>query len=49
MLKRRFSFLTDEDFEYTGDDKTTMLTALAAKLKKSKTELSDLFAELQRY
>lgn len=49
MLKRRFSILQDEDFEFKEDQKENMLNKLATKLKKTRTELESLFAELQTY
>lgn len=49
MLKRRFSFLNDSDFEFEEDQRESMLNKLAAKLKKTRTELDSLFAELQTY
>ena len=49
MLKQKFPFLSDKDFFYEHGDKDQMLNALAAKLKKTKTELELIFAELQKY
>ncbi|MHA7056292.1 hypothetical protein ACWGOQ_0003670 [Aquimarina sp. M1] len=49
MLKRRFPFLSDQDFDFKDEQKEMMLDGLAAKLKKTRTELEVLFAELQTY
>ncbi|MBQ0733318.1 hypothetical protein [Aquimarina celericrescens] len=49
MLKRRFPFLSDKDFDFKDEQKEMMLDGLAAKLKKTRAELELLFAELQTY
>jgi len=49
MLKRRFPDLCDEDFEFNGGDKESMLDNLSEKLKKTREQLELLFAELQTY
>jgi len=50
MLKRRFPFLSDEDFDFKTDiEKEGMLEQLSIKLKKTRKELQLLFAELQTY
>ncbi len=49
MLKRRFSFLSDKDFDFEDEQKEMMLDNLAIKLKKTRAELELLFAELQTY
>ncbi|MGK7392702.1 MAG: hypothetical protein ACNS60_20270 [Candidatus Cyclobacteriaceae bacterium M2_1C_046] len=49
MLKRRFPFLSDEDFNFEEGHRENMLDKLAAKLNKSREELSSIFAELQLY
>ncbi|KZS42984.1 hypothetical protein AWE51_16700 [Aquimarina aggregata] len=49
MLKRRFTFLSDKDFDFRDDQKEMMLDSLALKLKKTRVELESLFAELQTY
>jgi polyphosphate kinase len=49
MLKRRFSILRDEDFEYEEGNKEDMLKRLEAKLSKTRVELESVFAELQHY
>ena len=49
MLKIRFPILDDEDFVYEEGNKESMLTNLAVKLRKSRSELELLFAELQSY
>lgn len=49
MLKRRFSVLSDSDFEFKEGDRESMLKKLAIKLKKTRAELEILFAELQTY
>lgn len=49
MLKSIFSDLSDEDFNFEEDQRETMLDQLASKLKKTRSELDDLFAELQKY
>ena len=49
MLKQRFSFLTDSDFEFKDGQKESMLDTLSIKLQKTRKELQMLFAELQTY
>ena len=49
MLKRKFPILNDEDFALEVEDRESMLTKLAVKLKKTRDELESLFAELQLY
>ena len=49
MLKWRFTILTDDDFLYEEGKKDDMLLKLQVKLGKSKTELDDIFAELQLF
>jgi len=49
MLKRRFAILNDSDFEFVEGQKENMLDNLAVKLKKTRAELQQLFAELQTY
>ena len=49
MLKRRFSNLSDSDFEFEEGQRENMLDKLAIKLKKTRAELKLLFAELQTY
>ncbi|WP_343909288.1 hypothetical protein [Aquimarina litoralis] len=49
ILKRRFSFLSDGDFDFKDGQKEAMHDNLAVKLKKTRTELEVLFAELQTY
>lgn len=49
MLKRRFSILSDSDFEFEEGQKEGMLDKLSVKLKKNRAELALLFAELQTY
>ena len=49
MLMRRFPILNDQDFDFEEGAKDIMLEQLAAKLEKTKLELENLFAELQRY
>ncbi len=49
MLKRRFTFLSDKDFDFKDEQKEMMLDNLAIKLKKTRAELELLFAELQTY
>ncbi|WP_299184823.1 hypothetical protein [uncultured Aquimarina sp.] len=49
MLKRKFSILSDKDFDFNEDQKEVMFDGLAIKLNKSREELEVLFAELQRY
>ena len=48
MLKWKFPFLTDADFIFATGEKDRMLKALATKLKKTKLELDNIFAELQK-
>jgi hypothetical protein len=47
LLKRMFSNLTDDDFEYEEGEKEFMLDKLCAKLGKTKKELELIFAEIQ--
>ncbi|HEY9486963.1 MAG TPA: general stress protein CsbD [Chryseosolibacter sp.] len=47
LLKRRYPFLSDEDFHYEEGNKEPMLKRLQAKLNKTAEELESLFAELQ--
>jgi hypothetical protein len=47
LLKRMFSNLTDEDFQYEEGKKEFMLKKLGDKLGKSPTELELIFAEIQ--
>ena len=49
MLKRRFSILSDADFEFKEGEREGMLEKLSSKLKKTRQELELLFAELQTY
>ena len=49
MLKRRYPFLSDEDFLFEEGNKETMLKRLQTKLNKTAAELDSLFAELQLY
>ncbi|WP_298317601.1 hypothetical protein [uncultured Aquimarina sp.] len=49
MLKRRFSVLSDKDFDFEDKQKEMMLDNLAVKLKKNRAELALLFTELQTY
>ncbi|WP_186758581.1 general stress protein CsbD [Echinicola salinicaeni] len=49
LLKRRFPFLSDDDFIIDSEDRNSMLDRLSKKLKKTRAELELLFAELQRY
>jgi hypothetical protein len=49
MLKRRFTFLNDSDFELYDGNQENMLDKLATKLQKSRAELALLFKELQKY
>ena len=49
MLKNRFSVLCDADFEFEDGQKESMLDKLSIKLKKTRSELELLFAELQNY
>lgn len=48
MLKWRFPFLTDDDFEFEEGNRETMLNRLAEKINKTRTELELIFAELQK-
>ena len=47
LLKRRFPFLSDEDFLFDEGDKDSMLKKLQNKLGKTKDELDAIFAEIQ--
>ncbi|KOF01916.1 hypothetical protein OB69_14335 [Roseivirga seohaensis subsp. aquiponti] len=49
MLKNRFSVLNDADFEFEEGQKESMMDKLSVKLKKTRSELELLFAELQTY
>lgn len=49
MLKHRFSELCDADFEFQDGQRDSMLERISLKLKKTKEELSLIFAELQTY
>jgi polyphosphate kinase len=49
MLRRRFSILSDADFEFKEGERESMLNRLSGKLKKTRQELEMLFAELQTY
>ncbi len=47
LLKRMFSSLSDEDFQYEGERKEDMLERLQKKLGKTRQELDAIFADLQ--
>ena len=47
MLKWRFPVLNDADFE--GEEKESILSQLSIKLSKSRKELENILADLQRY
>lgn len=49
MLKWRFPNLKDEDFEFEEGQKETMLNQLAARIKKSRSELDAIFLEMQLF
>jgi hypothetical protein len=49
MLKNRFPFLNDLDFDFEEGNRENMLQKLAVRLNKSRNELELLFADLQRY
>ncbi len=49
MMKWRFASLTDADFEFEGDNRDAMLDRVADKIKKTRSELEMLFAEIQTY
>lgn len=49
MLKKRFSILSDADFEFQEGQKENMLNGLSIKLQKTREELNLLFMELQTY
>ena len=49
MLKQRFPILSDADFEFKEGQKEGMLDRLSLKLKKTRSELNLIFAELQTY
>jgi hypothetical protein len=49
MLRRRFPYLMEEDFEYEEGQKEGMMEKLALKMKKTRQELESIFAELQLY
>ncbi|EOZ97031.1 hypothetical protein A33Q_1949 [Indibacter alkaliphilus LW1] len=47
LLKRKFSILEDQDFEFQEGYRESMLDNLSAKLAKTRSELETIFAELQ--
>ena len=47
-MKRRFPFLSDDDFMFEEGKRDTMLERLQEKLGKTKLELDLIFAEIQR-
>lgn len=49
MMKWRFTALDDSDFEFEEGKKESMLDQLAAKLKKTRSELEMIFADMQKY
>ena len=49
MLKQRFTFLLDADYEYPEGQREKMMKKLSVKLNKTREELELLFAELQTY
>ncbi|GHB34996.1 hypothetical protein GCM10008106_15450 [Mongoliitalea lutea] len=49
MLKWRFPYLNDADFEFKEGEQETMFQKLAAKLKISRKAMDSLLAELQLY
>lgn len=49
MLKWRFPYLNDSDFEFKEGEQETMFQKLAAKLKISRKAMDSLLAELQLY
>ena len=49
MLKWRYPCLDDKDFLYEEGQKEGMLDKLSGKIKKTREELSLLFAEMQTY
>ncbi len=48
LLKRRFPFLSDEDFLFEEGKRGSMLTKLQEKLGKTSSELELIFAEIQQ-
>lgn len=48
MLKRQFSVLSDQDFDYEDAQREKMLNQIAVKLNRSRSDLDVLFAELQK-
>lgn len=49
LLKRKFSILSDADFDFAEGNRENMLDKLATKLEKTRSELESLFTELQKY
>ncbi|MEQ9307407.1 MAG: hypothetical protein RJQ14_26070 [Marinoscillum sp.] len=49
MLKWRYPILDDFDFVFAEGEREKMLSRLAEKLNKTRSELEALFAELQLY
>ncbi len=48
LLKRRFPFLSEEDFLFEEGNRERMLGKLQEKLGKTRAELELIFAEIQR-
>lgn len=48
LLKRRFPFLSDDDFLFEEGNRDSMLGKLQEKLGKTKAELELIFAEIQQ-
>lgn len=47
LLKRMFSILSDEDFNFDEGKREDMLKRLQNKLGKTRNEIEQIFAELQ--
>ncbi len=49
MMKWKFAVLNDSDFAFNEDNKEKVLDNLAAKIKKTRTELEVILEELQKH
>jgi hypothetical protein len=49
LLRRRYPFLSEEDFHYEEGNRESMLKRLQSRLNKTAEELEALFAELQLF
>ena len=49
MMKQIFPQLTDADFVHEPENKESMLDRLAEKIQRSRTDLDQIFNDLQQY